>query len=97
VAEIELIAGWYKNSHVLDQNYLPDSWRTPSDPNADPKTQTGQAALQTYKDFYLHVIGRSCRSCHAALIDAYNFDHEQLIDESNYQTQRGPSPLFIDP
>jgi len=97
VAETELIAGWYKNSHVLDQNYLPESWRTPSDPNADPKTQTGQAVLQTYKDFYLHVIARGCRSCHAGLIDAYNFDHEQLIDESNYQTQSGPSPLFIDP
>lgn len=85
LAERELVAGWYKDSHALDKDYLPDSWKTPIDPQAIP----GSAALQTYKDFYTHVIARSCRTCHAAMIEAYNFDHEYTIDPI-----AGTSPLF---
>jgi hypothetical protein len=85
VAEMELIAGWYKNSHVLDKDYLPDSWKTPLDPSATP----GSTTLQTYKDFYTHVVARACRTCHAALIEGYNFDHESNIDPI-----LGTSPLF---
>jgi hypothetical protein len=85
VAEMELIAGWYRNSHVLDKDYLPDSWKTPLDPAATP----GSTTLQTYKDFYTHVVARTCRTCHAALIEGYNFDHEYNIDPF-----LGTSPLF---
>jgi hypothetical protein len=77
-AEVELIDGWYKTSHVLDQKYLPDSW---------------QGLDQTHSDFYRHVIARACRTCHAAMIEAYNFDHEKNIDQDMHT-----SPLFqIDP
>jgi hypothetical protein len=85
VAEMELIAGWYKNSHVLEKDYLPDSWKTPHDPAATP----GSTILQTYKDFYTHVVARACRTCHAALIEGYNFDHEYNIDPF-----LATSPLF---
>jgi hypothetical protein len=76
-AERDLIKGWYSNPalppHKLDPNYVPDRWQTP----------------QAYKDFYLHVIARSCRTCHAGMIEAYNFDQESNIDQSSHQ-----SPLF---
>src|SRR5437588_7023058 len=94
-AEVELIRGWYSNPalppHQLDPNYLPDSWQKPLDPTATP----GSVTLQVYKDFYLHVVARSCRTCHAAMIEAYNFDHESNIDQIINSDQSGPhSPLF---
>jgi hypothetical protein len=93
LAEVELISGWYETSHVLNQNYIPDSWLTPSDPGAT----AGSATLQTYQDFYTHVVARACRTCHAAMIEGYNFDHEYNIDEYNYNGGTPATPLFIDP
>jgi hypothetical protein len=76
-AEIELISGWYAGGHTLDKNYLPVSW---------------QGFGPIYSNFYRHVIARSCRGCHVAQIEGYNFDHEYNIDEQNPQ-----SPFFIIP
>ena len=59
-AESDLIAGWYASSHVLNKTYLPTSW-------------TGHGAVAT--SFYRNVIARSCRSCHTAMVEGYNFDH----------------------
>jgi hypothetical protein len=60
----DLITGWYANSHVLDENYLPPSWQ-------------GQDAATT--SFYQHVLARSCRTCHVNMIEKYNFDHHENI------------------
>ncbi len=64
-AEIDLINGWYQNSQpnarVLDKNYVPPSWLAASNPTATV--------------FYRDVVARSCRTCHAAMIEDYNFDH----------------------
>jgi len=76
-AEIELINGWYASSHTLDKNYLPVSW---------------QGLGTVYSDFYTHVIARSCRGCHVAQIEGFNYDHEYNVDENNYQ-----SPFFVIP
>lgn len=63
-AERELIAGWYASGQVLDKNYLPVSWQG-----------QGPAAIS----FYQNVQARTCRSCHVAMIEGYNFDHYQNI------------------
>ena len=63
-AEQNLIAGWYANGQVLDKNYVPTSWQ-------------GQNA--TAISFYQNVSARSCRTCHVALADGYNFDNYQNI------------------
>jgi hypothetical protein len=76
-AEIELIDGWYASGHTLDKNYLPASW---------------QGLGSVASDFYTHVIARSCRGCHVAQIEGYNYDHEYNVDELNYL-----SPFFGDP
>jgi len=60
VAEQELIAGWYAASKTLDKNYLPASW-------------LGQPSVAT--NFYRKVIARSCRGCHVAQVEGYNWDH----------------------
>lgn len=60
-AERDLIAGWYASSTTLDKNYTPTSWLA-----------TGDA---TSIDFYRKVLARSCRTCHVAMIEPYNFDH----------------------
>jgi hypothetical protein len=63
-SEEELIAGWYAKGHTLNKNYLPLSWQ-------------GKGA--TAASFYRNVLARSCRSCHVAMIEDYNFDHYQNI------------------
>jgi hypothetical protein len=63
-AESSLIAGWYASGHTLNKNYLPSSW-------------AGQSA--TAKSFYQHVYARSCRTCHVAMVEGYNFDHYSNI------------------
>jgi len=63
-AEQDLIGGWYANGHTLDKNYLPLSWQ-------------GQGSIAT--SFYQDVLARSCRSCHVAMMEGYNFDHYQNI------------------
>lgn len=59
-AETDLITGWYSSSHTLNKNYVPPSW-------------TGQSA--TAISFYQNVLARSCRTCHVAMVEGYNFDH----------------------
>jgi hypothetical protein len=60
-AEKDLIAGWYSGGTTLDENYTPTSWLATGDPTAI--------------DFYRKVMARSCRTCHVAMIEPYNFDH----------------------
>jgi hypothetical protein len=67
-AEIELITGWYANGKVLDKNYVPASWQAQS-----------TAAI----NFYQNVQARSCRSCHVAMVEGYNFDHYQNVAPGN--------------
>ena len=59
-SETSLINGWYASSHTLNKSYLPPSW-------------SGQSA--TAKSFYQNVLARSCRTCHVAMVEGYNFDH----------------------
>jgi hypothetical protein len=60
-ATSELIAGWYANgSTTLDKNYLPASWQ-------------GQGPASTA--FYQNVIARTCRTCHVAMVEAFDFEH----------------------
>ena len=72
-AETELIAGWYSTTngsqcpgvvHALDESYVPTSWQ-------------GQSAVAV--SFYQNVQARSCRYCHVALVEGYNYDHYQNI------------------
>jgi hypothetical protein len=88
-AESELIAGWYQNDpivcpagnpqcHVLDTSYLPVSWSASSiaateAANFDPPL--APADIQTLQSFYKGVLARSCRTCHVAQIEQFNFDH----------------------
>jgi hypothetical protein len=58
-AQKALIAGWYGNGQVLNQNYVPTSWQ-------------GQGTAAT--NFYQIVVARSCRGCHQALAENYNWD-----------------------
>ena len=62
IAEQELIAGWYLNGKVLDKNYVPVSWQSQS-----------TDAIK----FYQKVNARSCRTCHVAMVEVWNFDHYQ--------------------
>jgi len=59
-AEKDLIAGWYGTGQVLNKTYVPASWSTQS-----------TAATNFYKNVY----ARSCRTCHVAMVEGYNFDH----------------------
>jgi len=81
LAEQDLITGWYQtsppNAPVLDENFTPPSWQAIGDPNAI--------------DFYRKVVARSCRTCHVALVEGFNFDHYQNI-APNTTTDR-----FFDP
>jgi hypothetical protein len=59
-AEKDLIDGWYASSHVLNKTYVPPSW-------------LGQTPIAI--SFYRNVLARSCRTCHVAMVEGYNFDH----------------------
>jgi mono/diheme cytochrome c family protein len=62
-----LIAGWYAGQprrKTLNQDYIDPSWSAAS-----------AAGVQFYKDVY----ARSCRTCHVALVEGYNFDHYQNV------------------
>ena len=67
-AEKDLIAGWYANQpgfrKVLNKTYIDPSW-----------PGQGTAAYTFYQGTY----ARSCRTCHVAMIEGYNFDHYQNI------------------
>jgi hypothetical protein len=71
-AERELIAGWYANGHTLDKNYVPPSWQ-------------GQVAAAI--SFYQNVQARTCRSCHVAMVEGYNFDHYQNIAPNTHSNR----------
>lgn len=79
VAEQELITGWYTTSHVLDPNYLPTSWQTAS-PNM----------INYYHSIYAH----SCRTCHVAMTEGYNFDHfpNYQVPNGTYRSTTGVAP-----
>ena len=90
VAEQELIHGWYSTrgnegcaasvTHVLNENYLPASWATQD---------------ATSVAFYQNVIARSCRTCHVAMIDGFNFDHyTNIVSNNNPQQLPGGSYDF---
>lgn len=80
-AELDLITGWYQNSPpnapVLDKNYVPPSWLAVNDPVST--------------DFYQKVLARSCRTCHVAMVEGYNFDHYQNIAPDTFNDR------FADP
>jgi hypothetical protein len=76
-AEQDLIAGnpgWYTPSaastcpssvkHVLNENFVPPSWASQD---------------ATSVSFYQTVIARSCRTCHVAMIEGFNFDHNANV------------------
>lgn len=67
-AERDLIAGWYAGGTTLDKNFTPASWLA-----------TGDA---TAIDFYRKVLARSCRTCHVAMVEPYNFDHYDNVAPS---------------
>jgi hypothetical protein len=71
-AERDLIAGWYANGTTLDKDYIPPSWLATGDGNA--------------LNFYGIVVARSCRTCHVALREEYNFDHYSNIAPAYSQT-----------
>jgi len=84
-AEQELIAGWYSTSgsvtcpsptaHVLNEDYVPPSW-----------VATGDSVAT---NFYSTVVARSCRTCHVAMVEPYNFDHVANLQNS---TNQMPAP-----
>lgn len=88
-AETDLVAGWYSTggsagcsasvTHVLNEDYVPPSW-------------AGQDAISV--SFYKNVLARSCRTCHAAMIEGYNFDHYTNIVNSNGGTDQLPGGAY---
>jgi len=78
-AERDLIAGWYAGGTTLDKNFTPPTWLATGDPIAI--------------DFYRNVLARSCRTCHVAMIEPYNFDNFVNV-EPNSQTVVFPDTGF---
>jgi hypothetical protein len=81
-AEKDLIAGWYKKGivpcsgksvHALDEFYAPQSWQ-------DAQTQNPSVDIL---GFYKNVNARSCRTCHVAMIEGYNFEHYTNVTNAN--------------
>jgi len=80
LAVTELIDGWYaNNADEMDEEYLPESWE-----NA---IQNGDTAAL---DYYRYVLAPSCRTCHVAFNEKYNFDH---FDNVLFQGNRVPGKL----
>ena len=90
-AESDLIPGWYSTTgsvscpstvhHVLNEDYIPPSWQASGDP----------IAISHYHD----VGARSCRTCHVAMIEAYNFDHYgNVVTPSGNGTAQLPGRTF---
>jgi hypothetical protein len=90
MAESELIPGWYSTvgsvmcpsttHHVLNEDYVPPSWQASGDP----------IAITYYKT----VNARSCRTCHVAMIEGYNFDRYANIVNVNNSTDALPGGEF---
>jgi hypothetical protein len=109
VAEQELIAGWYANDpvtcpasdpqcHVLNTSYLPVSWTTPQiiATEAAGYNTPLPSDIQTLQSLYQHVLARSCRTCHVALIESYNFDHFTNAMAPSAQTPYGQNAELQD-
>jgi hypothetical protein len=61
----QLVDGWYAaGGDTLDKNYVPPAWLA-----ADANPATAGAAR-----FYREVVGSSCRTCHASLGAAHDWD-----------------------
>jgi hypothetical protein len=72
-----LIQGWYASgAHRLDKSYVPAPWRAA---DADPAT-TGAAT------FYREVVGTSCRTCHVALGNRFDWD-SVILSPTRARTQ----------
>jgi hypothetical protein len=85
-AERNLLGGWYANGPVLNESYLPSSWvYDPTNPGSNPNGDT----------FYQNVVARSCRTCHTALSEEYNFD-DNLTSVDNQQELCGVIPNSFD-
>jgi mono/diheme cytochrome c family protein len=68
-ATTNLIQGWYAlNPGSLDKSYVPPAW------DFDPATKGISATRADAARFYREVVGTSCRTCHAAMRDAYDWD-----------------------
>ncbi len=67
-ATASLIQGWYANHpSVLDKEYVPAAWKDHED-LANGITKADSAY------FYKHVVGTSCRTCHAAMRTQFDWD-----------------------
>ena len=82
-AEQALITGWYANQpgfrKVLNKSYIDPSW---------PDRATNPAAFNFYQDVY----ARSCRTCHVAMVEGFNFDHYQNITPGSFNFYREETP-----
>jgi mono/diheme cytochrome c family protein len=63
-ATTRLIDGWYAGGRTLDKNFLPGQWRV----------DETQAATAGAARFYREVVGTSCRTCHTALGENFDWD-----------------------
>lgn len=65
-----LINGWYaKDGANLDKQYVPPAWA-----DFDPSTRGIAATKADSSKFYLNVVATSCRTCHAAMRDGFDWD-----------------------
>jgi len=81
-AEQSLITGRFANEGVkkiLNQTYIDPSW---------PSQATNASAYNFYQNMY----ARSCRTCHVALVEGYNFGHYQNITPGSFVFYRAASP-----
>jgi hypothetical protein len=84
-------AGWYggipptpgvpgsgsPDGHVLKEDYVPRSWQ-------EAQSQNPSLPIAS---FYKNAHARSCRTCHVAMIEGYNFDHYENVEPGTGETQ----------
>ncbi len=65
-----LIQGWYQADPLhQDKQHVPAVWAS-----FDPTTQGISATVADSSRFYRQVVGTSCRTCHVAMRETYNWD-----------------------
>lgn len=65
-----LIAGWYaKDGTNVDKQYVPPAWAS-----FNPASMGISATQADASKFYLNVVATSCRTCHAAMRDNFDWD-----------------------
>jgi len=65
-----LVAGWYKgSSNILDKQYVPPAWASFNPASLGIDATPADAAV-----FYRSVVGSSCRTCHTAMSDRFDWD-----------------------